>query len=81
MNELYKIFERTLDNCLYYEKEEMIEHLLNEIGCLRGIAYALETVGIYPYRSNFTYADEFLRLIAIQSDNLQEEEHQWLWEK
>jgi len=54
------LFERTMNNCRYYEKEKMYNHLLNEIGVLRGIAYVLELTGTCPH------TDEFLYFINIQ---------------
>ena len=42
------LFKRTLHNCEYYEEEQKEKHLLNEIGCLRGILYAMEKVGEAP---------------------------------
>jgi transcriptional regulator with XRE-family HTH domain len=42
------IFNRTLNNCIYYEKEGTQAQLLNEIGALRGVLYCLESVGIRP---------------------------------
>ena len=58
------IFERTKNNCRFYEKEGKQSSLLNEIGVLRGIAYCLEVMtGKLPLDD-----DEFLRLISIQND-------------
>jgi hypothetical protein len=68
---LIEIYERTLQNCLFYEKEDKKEDLLNEIGALRGISYCLEAVGIC------THNEQFLRLIDLQQKlktNLKEEE-------
>lgn len=45
---LPSIFDMTLNNCIYYEKEGMQAHLLNEIGILRGIMYCLDSIGIRP---------------------------------
>ena len=69
-NSVVGLFERTMNNCKYYEKEKMYNHLLNEIGVLRGIAYVLELTGICPH------TDEFLYFISKQEelrniDNLQ----------
>lgn len=49
------IFNRTISNCEFYEKEKQHTKLLNEIGCLRGIAYCLEAVGICPHSDKFIY--------------------------
>ena len=35
--ELYDLFERTVRNCIYYEREKDLVHFWNEIHCLRGI--------------------------------------------
>lgn len=53
IRKLLKIFVRTLNNCRFYEKEKRRLFLLNEIGVLRGIAYALEAVGIHQYPGEF----------------------------
>lgn len=55
------LYNRTKNNCLYYEKKGEEMGLLNEIGCLRGIAYCLEEVGVSPLADA-----EFRRLIEIQ---------------
>ena len=60
-SELQEIFERTKRNCLFYEKERKHASLMNEIGCLRGIVYCLEAVGVCPHHD-----EEFLRLIGVQ---------------
>lgn len=57
--ELVASFERTMNNCRLYEDEERLGHLLNEIGALRGLAYALEAVGICPH------SEEFLHYIDV----------------
>ena len=41
---LVEIYDRTLKNCEFYENEQNYPALLNEIGCLRGIAYSIEQV-------------------------------------
>ena len=57
-----ELWERTLKNCKFYEKENDIKHLLNEIGVLRGIAYVLELTGQCPH------TDKFLHFIEIQNE-------------
>lgn len=42
---LMKLYERTLDNCHFYYKNNDPK-LISEIGCLRGIAYCLEELGV-----------------------------------
>ena len=48
------ILERTARNCEFYKKEGMTEHLINETGCLRGIMYTLDEIGI-PYPNELYY--------------------------
>ena len=60
MKELY---ERTIRNCEYYEKNKDFTRLLNEIGVLRGIAYCLENDG------QCVQDDErFIRYIEMQNN-------------
>lgn len=61
---LIQLYDRTMRNCLYYEKEGKKMALLNEIGCLRGIAYALE----YHMWFNHYTDSQFIRLIEIQQE-------------
>lgn len=63
-----KMFTRTINNCNYYEENNMTKSLLNEIGCLRGIAYCMEEMGLCPH--NFP---DFLRLIKKQQELLEAE--------
>lgn len=58
---LFRMYSRTINNCHFYENEKMAECLLNEIGVLRGISYALETFNICPHNN-----PEYLRLIKLQ---------------
>lgn len=49
INQTKMILERTANNCDYYKREGMTEHLINEVGCLRGIMYVADEIGIeYP---------------------------------
>ena len=49
IKETKKILERTARNCDFYRSEGMTEHLINEIGCLRGAMYIADEIGIeYP---------------------------------
>ena len=41
-NKINEIYFRTLRNIMYYIDEKKWEHLLNEIGCFRGIIYTME---------------------------------------
>lgn len=52
-NTLLGIFERTINNCKFYEKEGKTNSLLNEIGVLRGIMYCMELCG-QEYRNEDT---------------------------
>lgn len=49
ISEVSAILERTAKNCEFYQKEGKDEMLINEAGCLRGIMYAADAIGIeYP---------------------------------
>ena len=39
MKKLIELFDRTINNCKFYEEEGKKASLNNEIGVLRGIAY------------------------------------------
>lgn len=59
-----QLYYRTLRNCAYYEQKNDSKALLNEIGCLRGIAYCLEYYGWFKH-----YTDsQFIRLIELQQE-------------
>ena len=66
---LLQLFDRTMRNCLFYEKEGKTNCLLNEIGVLRGIDYVLCEVG---YFFHITHKDLY-RLIDIQNEMLKAE--------
>ena len=54
--EIRKIFIRTIGNCCWYESKEDKASLLNEIGVLRGLGYAMESIGLCPHVDiHFTY--------------------------
>ena len=59
---LFQLYDRTMNNCLFYEKEGNRKALLNELGCLRGIAYCMEWELIYSFRSD----PRFIRMIELQ---------------
>lgn len=59
---LIQLYNRTMNNCLFYEKEGNRKALLNEIGCLRGIAYCMEYKMIYSFRNDA----RFIRMIELQ---------------
>lgn len=61
METIADVYNRTIENCRFYEKEKDDLGLLNEIGALRGVAYCMEIVGV-PF-PDYT---EFQRFIAIQ---------------
>lgn len=49
INQSKMLLTRTANNCDFYKREGMTEHLINEVGCLRGIMYVLDEIGIdYP---------------------------------
>lgn len=58
--EIIQLFERTINNCLYYEENNKTVSLANEIGVLRGIAYTMEAVSLCPH------TDLFLHYINVQ---------------
>ena len=57
-----ELWERTLNNCKFYEEKKDNKHLLNEIGVLRGITYVLELTGSCPH------TEEFFHFIEIQNE-------------
>lgn len=59
-NTLNELFERTLKNCSFYEKEGKTINLVNEIGVLRGIGYCMELEG------ECSHTEEFMHFIEIQ---------------
>lgn len=67
-NKLIAIYNRTMNNCMFYEKRNDKQHLLNEIGCLRGIAYCLEELGICVHN------ESYLHFIEISYTTLKDEE-------
>ena len=62
--ELKELYERALNNCRFYLKENMNKNLLNEIGVLRGISYVLELNNINVVN------DEFINFIKKQNELL-----------
>lgn len=60
-------FERAMRSCRHFEEKKMNQHLLNEIGVLRGIAYAMEMLGICPH------SEEFVHFIQKQEELKAEE--------
>ncbi len=54
--EIRKVFIRTIGNCCWYESKGDKVSLLNEIGVLRGLGYAMDSIGLCPYVDiHFTY--------------------------
>lgn len=47
--EIRKIFIRTIGNCCWYESEGDKASLLNEIGVLRGVGYAMDSIRLCPH--------------------------------
>lgn len=62
---LHNEYNRIMDNCKYYEKNGKTKALLNEIGALRGICYALS---IFDYDEVFKNDADFSHFIAIQQE-------------
>lgn len=69
MTPLLQLFDRTMTNCLFYESEGKTNLLLNEIGVLRGISYALEEMGYYFHETH----KDFARLIGVQMNMTKDE--------
>ena len=59
-------FYQTMKNCFFYEHKGDKTHLLNEIGVLRGLAYAMEAVDCCPHN------DDFFHFVHIQNEMLEE---------
>ena len=57
-------YRQTMKNCFFYEQKGDKAHLLNEIGVLRGLAYAMEVVGCCPHNDDFFY------FISLQNEML-----------
>lgn len=70
MDTITKMFQRTINNCNFYESNNMIDSLLNEIGCMRGIGYCMVEMGLCPH--NFP---EFRRLIKKQEELLRADKY------
>ena len=66
--EFENMFERTMNNCRFYKRENMEMHLLNEIGVLRGIHYCLEACGRTQIDN-----EAFLRFAEMQVEMLKDE--------
>lgn len=62
------IFDRTMANCRFYEKQDDELKLLNEIGVLRGVAYCLQLAGICPH------SEEFAHFIGVQQTLIKQNE-------
>lgn len=54
------VLERTANNCEFYKNKGMTEHYINEVGCLRGIMYALEEMGI-PFPCYSLYYNMYIK--------------------
>ena len=63
--QVIEIYNRTMKNCKFYEREGKKPELLNEIGTLRGVAYCVEALGECPHN------DELFHFIEIQNELLQ----------
>ena len=65
-DKMINLFNKQIENCKCDERTGMKQHLLNDIGVLRGIAYCLETIGVCPHGS-----DNLLHFIDIQNEMTQ----------
>lgn len=61
------VYRRTLRNCQFYEKENNIKKLINEIGVLRGIFYCLQSVGVSCEDDEFKYFID--KQVELTSEN------------
>lgn len=59
---LIDCYNQIMSNCKYYEREQMPTCLANEIGVLRGVAYAMEMAGECPHNP------DFMHFIEIQNE-------------
>ena len=59
-------FNRTMNNCRFYEQEGNELSLLNEIGVLRGLAYALDAFS----SKDCYHSDDFIHFINRQQELL-----------
>lgn len=66
---LIKLYNRTLNNCRFYDSELMNDRLLNEIGVLRGLSYALSTFHVC------THDNEFSKFIKMQETLCREDDY------
>ena len=59
-----ELFDQVLNNCRQYEINNSDKHLLNEVGCLRGLMYAMEKVGLSPISEDtLHFMDKSLELM------------------
>lgn len=61
--EIRKVFIRTVGNCCWYESKGDKASLLNEIGVLRGLSYAMDNIGLCPH-VNF----HFMHFMSLQQE-------------
>lgn len=67
--EITLLFDRTIDNCYFYERNNETISLVNEIGVLRGLGYAMEALGLCPYNDLFLYYIDIQEKIKNQKEN------------
>lgn len=58
-------FAQHIKNCIYYEEKNDKNALLNEIGVVRGLSYAMQMIGVCPFHN--TNTDKFLHFIDMQN--------------
>lgn len=66
LEEIKSSFDRTMNNCRFYESKGDSLSLLNEIGCLRGLSYALEAFGECPHDELFIHLIELQQKLKAQ---------------
>ena len=59
INQIKREMERAAKNCEFYKKQNDINHYINEVGCLRGMMYLADIIGInYPQDE---YYDKYIK--------------------
>ena len=65
IEQVKEVMDRTIKNCRFYYGENDMEHYINEVGCLRGIMYIADIIGMeYPqmqiYEQQIKVAYEYM---------------------
>lgn len=69
-SELYFLFERTVKNCIFYEREHDLIHFFTEVHCLRGIYYCIKSYYYLEGRDLLDKEDLDLFDSFIEASNL-----------